>query len=60
MKREMIRLATDKEARDRCREAGLKRAQCFNWDKTAAATMNVFARASVSWLPRQAESRFSR
>ena len=48
LKREMVRLATDEAARDRWREAGLRRAQCFNWDKTAAATMNVFTRAKAS------------
>ena len=41
----MKRLAADRELRDRLREAGLKRAQCFNWDKTAAATLNVYLRA---------------
>jgi len=44
----MIRLANDEVARDHWREAGLKRAQCFNWDKTAAATINVYARTSAS------------
>ena len=48
LKREMSRLATDEVARNHWREAGLKRAQCFNWDKTAAATLNVFARTLAS------------
>ena len=48
LKREMSRLATDEVARNHWREAGLKRAQCFNWDKTAAATINVYARTSAS------------
>jgi glycosyltransferase involved in cell wall biosynthesis len=52
LKGEMLRLATDETARDRWREAGLKHAQCFNWDKTAAATLSVFARTSASH-PRQ-------
>jgi glycosyltransferase involved in cell wall biosynthesis len=47
LKQEMIRLAADEAARDHWREAGLRRAQCFNWDKTAAATINVLARTSV-------------
>ena len=42
---QMKRLAADRELRDRLRDAGLKRAQGFNWGKTAAATMNVYSRA---------------
>jgi len=47
LKQGMIRLAADETARNHWREAGLRRAQCFNWDKTAAATINVFARTSA-------------
>jgi glycosyltransferase involved in cell wall biosynthesis len=47
LKQGMIRLAADETARDHWREAGLRRAQCFNWNKTAAATINVFARTSA-------------
>ncbi len=39
-------LATDTGARNRLRAAGLARAQNFNWEKTAAETMKVYARAA--------------
>jgi len=45
LKEEMIRLAANAEKRERLRQAGLKRAQCFNWDETAAAMLNVYSRA---------------
>lgn len=45
LKEEMIRLTANDENRERLHQAGLKRAQCFNWDKSAAATLNVYARA---------------
>jgi len=48
LQEQMTRLSTDHALRERLREAGLKRAQCFNWEKTSAATMNVYARAAVA------------
>jgi glycosyltransferase involved in cell wall biosynthesis len=45
LKAEMTRLAGDDGARERLRRAGLERSQCFNWDKTAAAMLNVYSRA---------------
>jgi glycosyltransferase involved in cell wall biosynthesis len=50
LRRAMSAVAADESAREQLREAGLKRAQCFNWEKTAAATINVYARASASRL----------
>ncbi len=52
IKEQMTRVAVEVAFRNQLREAGLKRAQCFNWDKTAAATMNVYARAATSRLRR--------
>ncbi|PYM16979.1 MAG: glycosyltransferase family 1 protein [Verrucomicrobia bacterium] len=49
LKQQMARLASDHSLRAVLREAGLKRAQCFNWDKTAAATLNVYSRAVARW-----------
>jgi glycosyltransferase involved in cell wall biosynthesis len=46
LQRELTRLAFDPELRRRLREAGLRRAQAFEWSKTAAATVEVYARAA--------------
>jgi glycosyltransferase involved in cell wall biosynthesis len=48
LKQGMIRLAANQAEREHWREAGLRRAQCFNWDKSAAATINVFTRTLAS------------
>jgi glycosyltransferase involved in cell wall biosynthesis len=38
----MIRLEEDKVLRERCRAAGLKRAQEFSWTRTARATLDFY------------------
>ena len=50
-------LATDTGARNRLRAAGLARAQNFNWEKTAAETMKVYARAAGLERCAQSESK---
>ena len=47
IKQQMTRLASDPALREQLCEAGSRRAQCFDWDKTADATMNVYARAAA-------------
>ncbi|HZV33789.1 MAG TPA: glycosyltransferase family 1 protein [Verrucomicrobiae bacterium] len=42
MARQLASLAEDGLLRARLRAAGLKRAQCFNWERTAAQTMEVY------------------
>ncbi|HZI32307.1 MAG TPA: glycosyltransferase family 1 protein, partial [Candidatus Binatia bacterium] len=46
MQLQMTRLAADPNLRDHLREAGLERAKYFDWKRTAAATMEVYARAA--------------
>lgn len=46
LQRQMVCLATDASSREILRESGLRRAQCFNWNKTADATLNVYSRAA--------------
>jgi glycosyltransferase involved in cell wall biosynthesis len=46
LEQQLARLAADVSLREILREAGLRRAQCFNWDKTADATLNVYSRAA--------------
>jgi glycosyltransferase involved in cell wall biosynthesis len=46
LKRQMIILAQDAGLRALRRELGLKHAQCFSWEKTAAATLGVYSRAA--------------
>jgi glycosyltransferase involved in cell wall biosynthesis len=45
IQRQLTRLASDASLRERLRAAGLKRAQQFDWQKTAAATLDTYARA---------------
>jgi glycosyltransferase involved in cell wall biosynthesis len=45
LQRQLTRLASDATLRERLRAAGLKRAQQFDWQKTAAATLETYARA---------------
>ncbi|MDQ6632719.1 MAG: glycosyltransferase family 4 protein [Verrucomicrobiota bacterium] len=45
LKTEMTRLANDPAAREKLREAGLQQAQLFHWQKTAEATLKIYARA---------------
>jgi glycosyltransferase involved in cell wall biosynthesis len=45
MKWQMARLAGDAGLREQLRAAGLARAECFDWSKTAAATVEVYSRA---------------
>ena len=47
LKTELTRLATDHGLRKRLRADGLKQAQRFNWQTTAAATLDVYARAMM-------------
>jgi glycosyltransferase involved in cell wall biosynthesis len=44
LKTQMARLATDADLRDRLRNAGLDHAKQFDWNRTAAATMEVYRR----------------
>jgi glycosyltransferase involved in cell wall biosynthesis len=46
LQRQLTRLASDVELRERLRAAGLKRAQHFDWQKTAAATLETYAWAA--------------
>jgi glycosyltransferase involved in cell wall biosynthesis len=43
---QMTRLATDPKLRERLREAGLQRVRQFDWQQTAAATLEIYARAA--------------
>jgi glycosyltransferase involved in cell wall biosynthesis len=45
LERQLTRLATDVGLRERLRAAGLKRAQQFNWQTTAEATLETYGRA---------------
>ena len=45
IKEELTRLSTKQALREELRAAGLVRAQHFNWQRTAAATLSVYARA---------------
>ncbi len=45
LQRQLTRLASDAKLRERLRAAGLKRAQQFNWQTTAAATLETYGRA---------------
>jgi len=45
LKASMVRVAADAGLRKRLHAAGLKQAQLFNWQRTAAATLEVYARA---------------
>jgi glycosyltransferase involved in cell wall biosynthesis len=45
LQRQLARLASDGILRERLRAAGLKRAQQFNWQTTAAATLETYSRA---------------
>lgn len=43
---QLTRLATDEAVRERLRAAGLERAKAFDWSRTAAATVAVYAKAA--------------
>ena len=43
---QMVALAVDARMRERMREAGLRRAEDFSWDRTATETMRVYQRAA--------------
>lgn len=45
--RQLTRLALDAPLRDRLRELGLARAREFDWERTAAATLEIYARAAA-------------
>ncbi|HTA30309.1 MAG TPA: glycosyltransferase family 1 protein, partial [Candidatus Cybelea sp.] len=45
LQRQLTRLASDASLRERLRGVGLKRAQQFNWQTTAEATLETYARA---------------
>jgi glycosyltransferase involved in cell wall biosynthesis len=45
MKSKLARVAAEPDLRARLRAAGLERAQSFNWNKTARATLDVYVRA---------------
>ncbi|MGI8966910.1 MAG: glycosyltransferase family 4 protein [Limisphaerales bacterium] len=45
LKTEMTRLANDPTAREKLRQAGLQQAQLFDWQKTAEATLQIYASA---------------
>ncbi len=45
LQRQLTRLASDANLRERLRMAGLKRAQQFNWQTTAAATLETYSSA---------------
>jgi glycosyltransferase involved in cell wall biosynthesis len=47
MKWQMVRLAGDLGLREQLRLAGLARAGCFDWSRTAAATVEVYSRAAI-------------
>ncbi len=51
LQRQMTRFALDASLRVQLREAGFDHAQCFNWDKTAAATLGVYSRAASRRIP---------
>ena len=45
LQRQLTRLASDAGLRERLRAAGLKRAQQFDWQRTAEATLETYAQA---------------
>ncbi|HKW30180.1 MAG TPA: glycosyltransferase family 1 protein [Verrucomicrobiae bacterium] len=45
--RQMARLVTEEGLREQMRDAGLKQARRFDWQTTAAATFEVYARAAA-------------
>jgi glycosyltransferase involved in cell wall biosynthesis len=45
--RQMTRMAGDETLRRRLREAGLVRARQFDWNRTAAATLDIYTRAAT-------------
>ncbi len=45
LQRQLTRLASDASLRERLRVVGLKRAQQFNWQTTAEATLETYSRA---------------
>lgn len=45
IKNALNELANDSELRERLRQSGLARATCFNWKKTADATLKIYQRA---------------
>ena len=45
LKFQLARLATDERLREQLRAAGLERARQFDWRRTAARTLEVYARA---------------
>lgn len=47
LQQELTRMATDAALRDRLCAAGLARAQFFNWEHTAAQTLEIYARAAT-------------
>jgi glycosyltransferase involved in cell wall biosynthesis len=44
LQKQMTRLATDASLREHLRTAGLERAKSFDWNRTAAATLEVYGR----------------
>jgi glycosyltransferase involved in cell wall biosynthesis len=46
LQHQLTRLATDAALRDRLRTRGLERARHFNWEQTAAQTLEIYARAA--------------
>jgi glycosyltransferase involved in cell wall biosynthesis len=51
LRRQMTRLARDAGLRALLQEVGFKHAQCFSWDKTAAATLGVYSRVAHKEVP---------
>ncbi|HEY3350327.1 MAG TPA: glycosyltransferase [Thermoanaerobaculia bacterium] len=47
--RKIAALATDSARRERMREAGLRNAARFSWEKTAAATLAAYEEAFAAW-----------
>lgn len=47
LQHELTRMATDDALRDRLRIAGLARARSFDWQHTAAKTLEIYARAAA-------------
>lgn len=58
LKWQLARLATDEGLRAHLRSAGLAQARKFNWDKSAEATLETYARAAAKPRLSQAISRF--
>jgi glycosyltransferase involved in cell wall biosynthesis len=55
-KRELGAVSSDATLRERLRAAGLKRARQFDWNKTAAATLEIYERAASCLAPGRSRS----